>query len=128
MLLSMMLVLAVASAIFEISIAHKVPFYRKLAGRYLVINLVGSMVLSFVMGLAFGAAGLVVMGAGIISTVLVIPYYKGIAWWDNGGAETWAQFRQTMTDFGNLIYKLIRFMTFPFRALRWISAKYRGAS
>lgn len=137
MLLSMMIILAITSCALELMIAAKVPIWRRLSAKSPLFNLLNSLVISFVMGIAFGAAGLVAMGAGVISTVLSVPGYQFLKWnYDtpraraHGGSEVnyhYAIFKSKLTgykttlnkwsvaisDLGKLIYSLIRFLTFP---------------
>ena len=79
-MLSFAIVLAFASFIFEMLIASKFPIWRKLAHKSKLANLTLSLVLSYVLGELFGAAGLLVMTAAIISTLLSIPGYTYLAW------------------------------------------------
>ena len=137
MLFNMMIVLAVTSCVLELMIAAKIPIWRRLSGRYPLFNLLNSLVISFVMGLAFGAAGLIAMGAGVISTVLSVPGYQLLKWnYDtpsaiaHGGSEyryysaifkskltgyrtTLNKWSIALSDLGKLIYSIIRFLTFP---------------
>ena len=137
MLFNMMLVLAVTSCLLELMIAAKIPIWRRLSGRYPLFNLLNSLVISFIMGIAFGAAGLIAMGAGVISTVLSVPGYQLLKWnYDtpsaiaHGGSEyryysaifksklrnyktTLDKWRIALSDLGKLIYSIIRFLTFP---------------
>lgn len=80
MLLSMMLILAVTSCALELMIAAKVPAWRRLSAKSPLFNLVNSLAISFVMGMAFGASGLIAMGAGVISTILSVPGYQFLKW------------------------------------------------
>jgi hypothetical protein len=74
------MILAFASAVVELTFASKFPVWRKAAKRNKAINLAISIALSFVLGIMFGAAGLITMAAAIISTVLVIPGYAFLEW------------------------------------------------
>jgi hypothetical protein len=89
------------------------------------------------MGIAFGAAGLIAMGAGVISTILSVPGYQLLKWnYDtpsaiaHGGSEyryysaifkskltgyrtTLNKWSIALSDLGKLIYSIIRFLTFP---------------
>lgn len=80
MLLSMMLILAITSTILELMIAAKVPVWRRLSAQSGLFNLLNSLFISYIMGIAFGATGLIAMGAGVISTVLTVPGYKFLYW------------------------------------------------
>jgi hypothetical protein len=112
--------LAVASAIMEIAIAHNLTWYRKLATKSIVFNLIGSMLLSYTIGIMFGAGGLIAMMGGIMSTVLTLPYYLGFAYMESHKQQV-AEIRQTLTDTVNMFYKILRVFTAPIRFIRWVS-------
>jgi hypothetical protein len=134
MLLSMMLILAVTSCALELMIASKIPAWRKLSAKSPLFNLLNSLVISFVMGIAFGANGLVAMGAGVISTILSVPGYQFLRWnhdtptariqdgnrakfyWKNFH-EHWAKWRKVLGEFNQLIYTIFRVITIPVRIL-----------
>jgi len=137
MLFDMMIVLAVTSCALELMIAARIPIWRQLSARYPLFNLLNSLVISFVVGIAFGAAGLVAMGAGVISTILSVPGYQFLKWnYDtpsaraHGGSEykyysaifkskligykvTLNKWRIALADLSKLMYSFIRFLTFP---------------
>jgi len=134
MLLSMMIILAITSCLLELMIAAKVPIWRRLSGKYPLFNLLNSLVISFFMGIAFGAAGLIAMGAGVISTIMSVPGYKYLYWnYDTpeahaqGGNRTkyywnnfhvhWAKWRKVLGEFNQLMYAIFRFITFPVRII-----------
>lgn len=133
MLLSMMLILAVTSTALELMIASKVPAWRRLSAKSPLFNLLNSLFISFIMGLAFGAAGLIAMGAGVISTILSVPGYQFLYWnYDspqaqrNGGnimKHQRAKWGSAISDLFKLIYKIIRIITFPIWGLRWLNKK-----
>ena len=79
-MLGFAIILAFASFIFEMLIASKFPIWRKLAHKSKLANLTLSLILSYVLGELFGAAGLIVMTAAIISTLLSIPGYTYLSW------------------------------------------------
>jgi len=133
MLFNMMLTLAVASSALELTLAARIKPWRMLCAKYSGANMIMSLLLSFVIGIAFGAQGVIAMGAGVISTMLSYPGYKFLYWnYDSpealaqGGnrvAFYWVQWKQVLVDFGNLVYKILRFVTIPIRFIRWISTK-----
>lgn len=133
MLFSMMIVLAVASSALEITLAARVKPWRTLCAKYSSANMIMSLVLSYVIGIAFGAQGLIAMGAGVISTILSYPGYKFLHWnYDSpqalaqGGNRSkfyWLQWKQVLLDFGTLIYKILRLITIPIRAIRFVTQK-----
>lgn len=130
----MMLILAVTSCALELMIASKIPAWRKLSAKSPLFNLLNSLVISFVMGIAFGANGLVAMGAGVISTILSVPGYQFLRWnhdtptarlqggnrakfyWKNFHVH-WAKWRKVLGEFNQLIYTIFRFITIPVRIL-----------
>lgn len=136
MLLTMMIMVAIASFIVEMMIAVNIPAWRQNARKYKWFNMVMSILLSFVLGIAFGAAGVIALGAAMISTVLSIPGYEYIYWnYDSpeaqrhGGnlmkhhAKKWAS---ALKDLFKLIYKIIRIITFPIWGTAWLIEKYRS--
>jgi hypothetical protein len=80
MLLSMMLILAITSALLELMIAAKIPAWRRLSAKSPLFNLLNSLFISFMVGIAFGASGLIAMGSGVISTLLTVPGYAFLKW------------------------------------------------
>jgi len=140
MLFSMMIVLAVTSCLLELMIAARVPAWRRWSGASPLFNLLNSLFISFIMGIAFGAAGLVALGAGIISTILSLPGYKFLKWnYDSPGAIAvggnrykhftnnfsiyWAKWTVALKDLFKLIYTIIKIITFPIWVIRWIYNK-----
>jgi hypothetical protein len=79
-MLSFAIILAFVSFIFEMLIASKFPIWRKLAYSSKLANLALSLLLSYILGIAFGAAGLTVMTAALLSTLMSIPGYNYLAW------------------------------------------------
>jgi hypothetical protein len=133
MLLSMMLILAVTSCALELMIASKVPAWRRLSAKSPLFNLLNSLAISFVMGIAFGASGLVAMGSGVISTILSVPGYQFLYWnYDSPQAKrsggniirhNKSKWNLAISDLFKLIYKIIRIVTFPIWGLRWLNQK-----
>lgn len=133
MLLSMMIILALASSALELTLAARIKPWRMLCAKYSSANMIVSLLLSFVIGMAFGAQGLIAMGAGVISTMLSYPGYKFLYWnYDSpealsqGGNRSkfyWLQWKQVLLDFGTLIYKILRLITIPIRAIRYVTVK-----
>jgi hypothetical protein len=137
MLLTMMLMLAITSALLELMIAAKIPAWRKLSHKSKLFNLVNSLLLSFLIGIAFGAAGLVAMGAGVISTLLSYPGYKFLYWMydspmalSHGGnmfEYTKNKWMTAFKDLAKVMYAVIKVITFPVWATRWIYIKINNA-
>lgn len=130
MLLTMMIILAITSCALELMIAAKVPAWRRMSAKSPLFNLLNSLFISFIMGIAFGASGLIAMGAGVISTVLSVPGYAFLHWnYDSpsaaarGGNQfayikknakaSYDKWSVALSDLAKLIYSLIRFITFP---------------
>lgn len=130
MLLSMMLILAITSALLELMIAAKVPAWRKLSAKSPLFNLINSLFISFIVGIAFGATGLIAMGAGVISTVLTVPGYAFLKWnYDTPKAEAlggnryvhgkavarqkYNKSKQVATDLGKVVYVSAKVVTAP---------------
>jgi len=133
-LLTMMILLAIASSVVELMIAANVPAWRKNAHKKKWFNMAVSVLLSFVLGLLFGAAGLIALGAAMISTVLSIPGYAILYWnYDSpqaqrcGGnmtAHIYKKWIQAFKDLAKIIYAVIRFITFPIWGTRIAIQKY----
>jgi len=85
----MMMMLAISSTIVEMMFAANFKSWRVNAHKYKWFNMAVSVLISFVLGLAFGAAGLIALGAAMISTVLSIPGYAFLHWnYDSVKAQT----------------------------------------
>ena len=119
-MLSFAFILAMVSCAFEITIAEKVPAYRHLAGKYVLVNLAGSMVLSYSLATLFGAGGLIAMTGAIMATLMAIPYYKGRQAYEAKEEEVKRGF-QAIRDLFLMIYKILLWVTLPvhiYRAIR----------
>ena len=79
-MLIMAFMLAIMSAALELMIAAQVPLWRQWSHRSKLFNLLNSMVLSYLIGIAFGAQGLIAMTSGVLSTFLTIPGYAFLNW------------------------------------------------
>ena len=122
------IMLALASTIIEISFAAKVPVWRKAAKKNKTINMIISILLSFILGILFGAGGLIAMSAAMISTVLSIPGYAFLEWaYDSPQAQKRGgnqieyynkRWKQALADLVQLTYKVIRIITLPIWATR----------
>jgi hypothetical protein len=76
----MVLLLAIASTSLELMIAAQVPLWRQWSHKSKLFNLINSMFLSYIIGIAFGAQGLIAMTAGFVSTFMTIPGYAFLNW------------------------------------------------
>jgi hypothetical protein len=129
-------ILAVASTAIELMLAAKIPSWRRNAHKYKLVNLGLSVFLSFIIGIMFGAAGLIAMTAAILSTILSIPGYSILHWmYDSpralarGGNQYLYyknKWKQVIIDFVNLIYKILRIVTFPIWGTRAVVKKFRS--
>lgn len=79
-MLTMVFLLAIASTALELMIASQFPLWRQWSHKSKLFNLVNSMFLSYLIGLAFGAQGLIAMTAGFVSTFMTIPGYAFLNW------------------------------------------------
>jgi len=128
--------LAVASTIVELAFAANFPRWRQAANNNKAINLSISIVISFILGMAFGAAGLIAMSAAVISTVMSIPGYAFLHWaYDSPRAKKHNgnllkhytdKWKQVLTDFVNIVYKVLRIITFPIWATRAVILKFNN--
>jgi len=116
-------------------IAAKVKWWRVKSYESKLFNMLNSLFLSFLVGLAFSASGLIAMGAGVISTVLSVPGYKFLHWnYDSEQAQKYngnmmqhlkSKWFQTIKDFFTLVYKILRIITFPIWGTRWAVTKLK---
>jgi hypothetical protein len=88
-MLIMAFMLAIMSAVLELMIAAQIPLWRQWSHRSKLFNLVNSMFISYLIGIAFGAQGLIVMFSGVLSTFMTIPGYALLNWnYDSEKAKT----------------------------------------
>lgn len=132
MFMTMIWILAIASSTFEMAFAFKVPLWAKMAGRYPVLGLIASVTLSWFLGHIFGAAGLIALMGGLLSTLMTVPCYILVEKWHNGEIQPrlekfrsdWESFVVMMKDLWRVIRFVIRVVTFPvwgYRSAReWI--------
>lgn len=129
-----MMMLALASTLVELMFAARFKVWRKNAHKFKWVNMTISIALSFVLGMAFGAAGLIALGAAMVSTVLSVPGYAFLNWnqdtptalaqggnrakfyWKNFHVH-WAKWRKVLGEFNQLIYTIFRVITIPVRIL-----------
>jgi len=133
---ALVILLSICSAAVELTFASKFPRWRKAAKKNKAVNLTISIILSFILGIMFGAAGLITMSAAIISTVLVIPGYAFLEWaYDSPQAQTRGgnqlkyfsdKTKEVVSDTIKIIYKILRVITFPIWGSRIALDKYRN--
>lgn len=133
------MMLAVMSTVLELMIAAKIPAWRRLSHKSKLFNLLNSLFLSYIMGIAFGAAGLIAMTAGVISTMLSVPGYALLNWaYESPQAKQHGgnmfvyykkRWKTAITDLVHLIYKIIKIITFPIWGTRavmiWFNQTFR---
>jgi hypothetical protein len=129
MLFTMMISLAIASTVVEMMFAARFPIWRKNAHKFKWVNMTVSILLSFLLGVMFGAAGLITLGAAMISTVLSIPGYQFLHWaYDSPQAlkhngnmivHLRAKWGQVFKDLAKMIYGFLRIITAPI----WVTVK-----
>jgi hypothetical protein len=121
------------STLLELMIAAKVPPWRKLSHKSKLFNLLNSLFISYIVGIAFGAQGLIAMTAGVLSTMLSVPGYAFLYWaYDSPEAKALGgnrithakeKWKTALKDLGTLIYKFIKIITFPIWATRAVILK-----
>jgi hypothetical protein len=154
MLLIIGLMIAVVSTYTEIKLVHGSAFIRRLYVQGMGgiegvwFNTAGSFLLSYLIGILFGATGLTVLFGGIVSTGLSQAYFSAegfcsdrgwtIAGWKasanrslnqvrdtkNATVRVINDFRQPVADLGRLILIIMRVLTLPFIWLRALSNAY----
>lgn len=83
-MLFLIMVLAGAGAFVEMKAIATWPWFGDLVSKYRLLSLGFSFGLSILLAIPFGAGGLIVFAAGLVSTVMMQPYY---ALRKNGGLE-----------------------------------------
>ena len=74
-LLALVLLMAVISAIVEFRLIASVPGLKWLVTRFRYTGIVLSILLSWLLGAMFGAGGMIVFAASLLSTIFTDPYY-----------------------------------------------------
>lgn len=121
MFMTMIWILALATSMFEMAFAFKVPYWAKTAGRFPVLGLIASVTLSWFLGHIFGATGLIALMGGLLSTLMTVPCYILVEKWHNGEIQPrlekfradWESFTEMMRDLWRVIRFVIRVVTFP---------------
>lgn len=72
----LVILLTGAAMYVELRLIRAVPLLERLVTVNPLVSLLWSVVLSLVLGSIFGAAGVIVMAAGVLSTALLQPYYS----------------------------------------------------
>lgn len=132
MFMTMIWILALASSAFEMAFAFKVPLWAKLAGRYPVLGLIASVSVSWFLGHIFGAAGLIALMGGLLSTLMTVPCYILVEKWHSGEIQPklekfrsdWQSAMQLGKDLWHVVYILIRIVTAPIWGYRIAKEKW----
>lgn len=128
-LLTTALVLAIAAAFIEFRLFYTVPILKKLVEKSAAIGIGMSLLLSLLIGTMFGAAGLVVMVAGMLSTAFTEPVHAmNRKMQKNAQNSAKVAGRMTINDFRDTyrpVAKVIKFgfivMTLPI----WLPVKIK---
>lgn len=132
MLLQMAIMLTLASSMIEWILYYNFPRLVALMHGRTWLDIVFSMCLSVVMGAFFGANGVVIMIAGMASTVLTPMGMPFIRWLQRNQSEFprwkatieawWSQFTEVGRDLALTVFAVMRIVTTPARwAYRFIS-------
>lgn len=142
-MLAFAMTLAIMSTIVEMMFAVNFRSWREAAHKYKAVNMIISLFLSFVIGMAFGAGGLIAMTAGMMSTVLSIPGYAFLHWnMDSPKARSlgttrtnnakkiaknkYEKTKEVTNDLGKVAYGTAKVVTAPVWIPRKISNKYKS--
>lgn len=129
MTMSAIALMTVASALFEIGIAHKVGWFRRLNGN-VVVNFLSSMAISWMMGAAYGASNMIMAISAVTSTLVTYPYYQAMNAIERGTPEQKARWSGYVEDI-KMTFKMLGFIAFiifkilsaPAWVPRWVRAK-----
>jgi hypothetical protein len=124
----LIVMLACTSAFLEYKIGRAIPAYVELASKYPLVNLAGSMFLTYAISILFGTGGLIPMMGGLLATAMMVPYYWSVSF-VNEHEEQVAETIQVTKDAGRGIWTFIKFIGLPFRIIRGITRFFatRGA-
>lgn len=87
MIITASFIVAFFSFLIEAVMAFKIPAWKRLGIRYTIAGVLMSLILSWLIGLLFGASGIIVMMAGLISTGLSYLMYVGMEYVDTHPKE-----------------------------------------
>lgn len=119
-MLTLMLILTAVSAVIELAIVSKVPVLGHLFDKLWLIGMFWSIGLSWFLGTIFGAAGLIALSAGLLSTCVTMVVYRFHL------MEAAHSFKQNQLpkivqvgrDVLRVMYITLRIITFPIWATR----------
>jgi hypothetical protein len=135
-MLTFVILLAFMSTALELMIAAKIPLIRKFSHKSKLFNLLNSLFLSYLIGVAFGASGLIAMTAGILSTMLSIPGYTFLYWnYDTPKAKSLPEksqyahqskkWKQVGADTAKMTYGTLKVVTAPIWIPRGLYRKFK---
>ena len=135
-MLSFVILLAVMSSLFEGMLAAKIPILRKIGHKSKLANLMISILISYILGVAFGAGGLIAMTAAILSTIMSIPVYTYLYWnYDSPKAKSLPEksqyshqakkWKQVGADTVKMTYGTLKVVTAPIWIPRGIYRKFK---
>jgi hypothetical protein len=135
-MLTFVILLALMSTLFEGMIAAKIPLWRKIAYKSKLANLFMSILLSYILGVAFGAGGLIAMTAAILSTIMSIPVYTYLNWnYDSPQAKKLPEksqyahqskkWKQVGADTAKMTYGTLKVVTAPIWIPRGVYRKFK---
>ncbi len=125
-------VLTAGQMYFEFKITKALGL-ENISKRFVLVNLAFSIVITIGSSYLFGAAsGMVVVSAGMLSTVLSSPMYAVYDKWTeykpklakvrDSYEEHRTEINQTLSDLAKVVMIFVFIITFPFRVLRWCVA------
>lgn len=124
-ILTTAIVFGIIAAILELRLALKIPIIRKLVERFSVVGIGFSIGLSLLLGMLFGAAGMIVMFAAILATTLTQPVYVFL----NKTKKQTSKTKQQVEDFKATwrpVGKLIKYAFLLVTAPLWVPVKIRN--
>lgn len=138
MLLQMIILMTIASAVFEIQTVRSIPWLRRLYQRFSWLDKLASIGISYVLGTLFGAGGVVIAISAAASTLLTMWYWPveediDRAWanvkalWDRRSElkEAYEQFIFAAKAVWSLILIPIKLIMAIIRGGMWLAEKYQ---
>lgn len=123
-LLTTALVLAAVSVLIELKIFYSTPWLKKLVGLSVIVGIAMSLALSWVLGLLFGASGLIVLLAGTISTAITEPIHA----WKRKQSKRKDKVHSSIKEFADTwrpVGKLIKYAFLLVTSPLWVPVKIR---
>ena len=117
----LMLVIAIPSCFVEYKLTNKKPAIRRFFAQHKIAALAFSNAVSAVFGIIFGAAGVIVFGASMISTMVMVIVY-GLQPTIDKNIEG---FQAANSGFKFILNTIFFFLILPFRILGFGVKGYR---